>query len=350
MSMAIEKLSRTNMKILVTGGSGFIGSNFIQYWLKTHPEDSILNLDKLTYAGNVENLKSIADDPRYSFVKGDICDRTLVDKLVKQVDLIVHFAAESHVDRSILDPQAFVKTNVIGTYTLLESAKTNGNKRFHHISTDEVFGALPIGSEHKFDESTPYDPHSPYSASKAGSDHLVRAYFDTYGLPITITNCSNNYGPYQFPEKMIPLAISNIMEGKKVPIYGDGQYVRDWLFVDDHCSAIDLVISKGKIGETYCVGGMTSDMANIEVVKMICEIMKVNFDKCTEFVKDRPGHDRRYAVNWGKINKELGWKPAHDFRSHLEKTVAWYQSNHGWWERIKSGEYKSYYEKQYTSK
>lgn len=337
------------MKILVTGGAGFIGSNFILYWLKAHPEDSIINLDKLTYAGNVENLKSISDDPRYSFVKGDICDRTTVDKLVKQVDLIVHFAAESHVDRSIHDPQAFIKTNVLGTYTLLESAKQHGNKRFHHISTDEVFGALPLNGKEKFNENSLYDPHSPYSASKAGSDHIVRAYFDTYGLPITITNCSNNFGPYQFPEKMIPLAITNIMEGKKIPIYGDGQYVRDWLFVDDHCTAIDAVISKGKIGDTYCVGGMTEDLPNIEVVRMICEMMKVDFDKCTEFVKDRPGHDRRYSVDWSKINKELGWKPAYDFRTYMQKTVTWYQANQDWWERIKSGQYKDYYKKQYES-
>lgn len=337
------------MKILVTGGAGFIGSNFILYWMKAHPEDSIINLDKLTYAGNVENLKSVSDDPRYTFVKGDICDKATVDKLVKQVELIVHFAAESHVDRSILDPQAFVKTNVLGTYTLLESAKEHGNKRFHHISTDEVFGALPLEGNDKFDEKSLYDPHSPYSASKAGSDHLVRAYFDTYGLPITITNCSNNFGPYQFPEKMIPLAITNIMENKKVPIYGDGKYVRDWLYVEDHCSAIDAVISKGKVGETYCVGGMTDDVPNVEVVRMICEIMKADFEKCTEYVKDRPGHDRRYAVNWSKINKELGWKPAHDFRTYLEQTVSWYQKNKDWWERIKSGEYKDYYKKQYSN-
>ena len=337
------------MKIVVTGGAGFIGSNFILYWMKAHPEDSIINLDKLTYAGNVENLKSVSDDPRYTFVKGDICDKATVDKLVKQVELIVHFAAESHVDRSILDPQAFVKTNVLGTYTLLESAKEHGNKRFHHISTDEVFGALPLEGNDKFDEKSLYDPHSPYSASKAGSDHLVRAYFDTYGLPITITNCSNNFGPYQFPEKMIPLAITNIMENKKVPIYGDGKYVRDWLYVEDHCSAIDAVISKGKVGETYCVGGMTDDVPNVEVVRMICEIMKADFEKCTEYVKDRPGHDRRYAVNWSKINKELGWKPAHDFRTYLEQTVSWYQKNKDWWERIKSGEYKDYYKKQYSN-
>ncbi|MFO0703274.1 MAG: dTDP-glucose 4,6-dehydratase [Patescibacteria group bacterium] len=338
------------MKILVTGGAGFIGSNFIMYWLKTHPEDTIINLDKLTYAGNIENLKSVSDDPRYTFVKGDICDRATVDKLVKQVELIVHFAAESHVDRSIIDPQAFVKTNVLGTYTLLESAKEHSKVRFHHISTDEVFGALPLDSDEKFDENTPYNPHSPYSASKAGSDHLVRAYFDTYELPVTITNCSNNFGPFHFPEKIIPLAITNVLEGKKIPIYGDGKYVRDWLYVEDHCRAIDLVVSKGKIGETYTIGGMTEDIPNIEVARMICEIMNVDFDSNVEYVKDRPGHDRRYAVNWSKINKELGWKPAYDFKTYLVKTIDWYKENKAWWERIKSGEYKDYYKKQYGGK
>lgn len=338
------------MKLLVTGGAGFIGSNFIHYWLKAHPEDTIINFDKLTYAGNIENLASIADDPRYSFVKGDICDRAAVDKVVKQVDMIVHLAAESHVDRSIIDPSAFVKTNVMGTHVLLESAHQNGNVRFHHVSTDEVFGDLKLGSREKFSEKTGYNPHSPYSASKAGSDHLVRAYFDTYGLPITITNCSNNFGPYHFPEKMIPLAITNIIEGMKVPIYGDGLYVRDWLFVEDHCSAIDAVISKGKVGNTYCVGGMTRDVSNKDVVRMICEIMGVDFEVHAEYVKDRPGHDRRYAIDWSKIRHELGWKPAHDFRSALELTVEWYRQHEDWWKRIKSGEYKEYYKKQYGKK
>jgi dTDP-glucose 4,6-dehydratase len=338
------------MKLLVTGGAGFIGSNFIHYWLTAHPEDSIICFDKLTYAGNIENLASIADDPRYSFVKGDICDRNAVDKVMKQVDMIVHFAAESHVDRSILDPSAFVKSNVIGTYTLLESARQNGGIRFHHISTDEVFGELKLGSHEKFSEKTPYNPHSPYSASKAGSDHLVRAYFDTYGLPITITNCSNNFGPFHFPEKIIPLAITNIIEGMKVPIYGDGLYVRDWLFVEDHCSAIDTVISKGKIGSTYCVGGMTKDISNKDVIQTICEIMEVKFEDHVEYVKDRPGHDRRYAIDWSKIKRELGWQPAYDFRTALELTVVWYKKHENWWKRIKSGAYKDYYKKQYGKK
>ncbi|MEI7652739.1 MAG: dTDP-glucose 4,6-dehydratase [bacterium] len=335
------------MKLLVTGGAGFIGSNFIHYWLRVHPEDSIICFDKLTYAGNIENHAHIADDPRYTFVKGDITDRTAVDKVVKQVDLIVHFAAESHVDRSITGPEAFVRTNVLGTMVLLEAARTHGNKRFHHISTDEVFGALPLDSTTKFDEKTSYDPHSPYSASKAGSDHLVRAYYDTYGLPITITNCANNYGPYHFPEKLFPLAITNILEGKKVPIYGDGLYVRDWLHVEDHCRAIDMVISKAKIGSTYCVGSMTQDISNKEVIQKICQVMGVDFDSTVEYVKDRPGHDRRYAIDWSKINQDLSWKPLHTFDEWIGLTVQWYRDNESWWRRIKSGEYADYYKKQY---
>ncbi|HSW88025.1 MAG TPA: dTDP-glucose 4,6-dehydratase, partial [Candidatus Saccharimonadales bacterium] len=244
------------MKLLVTGGAGFIGSNFILYWMKEHPEDSVVNLDKLTYAGNLENLTSVEHNPNYSFVHGDICDRETVQKAMENVDTVVHFAAESHVDRSITDPSEFVETNVVGTQVLLDVAKEKQVKRFHHVSTDEVFGALSLEEENKFKETTVYNPRSPYAASKAGSDHLVRAYFFTYGLPITITNCSNNFGPYHFPEKMIPLAITNLLEDKKVPVYGDGLYVRDWLYVEDHCRAIDAVLQKGKIGETYCVGGM----------------------------------------------------------------------------------------------
>ncbi len=335
------------MKLLVTGGAGFIGSNFIHYWLRVHPEDSIICFDKLTYAGNIENHAHIADDPRYTFIKGDITDRTAVDKVVKQVDLIVHFAAESHVDRSITGPEAFVRSNVLGTMVLLEAARAHGNKRFHHISTDEVFGALPLDSTMKFDEKTPYDPHSPYSASKAGSDHLVRAYYDTYGLPITITNCANNYGPYHFPEKLFPLAITNVLEGKKVPIYGDGLYVRDWLHVEDHCRAIDLVISKAKVGSTYCVGSMTQDVSNKEVIKKICEVMGVDFESTVEYIKDRPGHDRRYAIDWSKIHRDLGWRPLHTFDEWINLTVQWYKDNESWWKRIKSGEYAEYYKKQY---
>jgi len=323
------------MKLLVTGGAGFIGSNFILYWLKKYPQDKIVNLDKLTYAGNLENLKSIEKNPNYEFVQGDICDPKLVDSLLKKVDTIVHFAAESHVDRSIVDPAPFIKTNIEGTYVLLEAALRNKVKKFHHVSTDEVFGALELNSKEKFNDATPYNPHSPYSASKASSDHLVRAYFDTYELPITISNCSNNFGPYQFPEKLIPLAITNLMEGKKVPVYGDGLYVRDWLYVEDHCKAIDLILQKGKVGETYLVGGLTEDIPNIEIIKRILKIMGKD-ETQIEYVKDRPGHDRRYAVDWSRINKELGWKPEHNFDEYLKITVDWYKNNQEWWKKLKN--------------
>ncbi|PIS15596.1 dTDP-glucose 4,6-dehydratase [Candidatus Roizmanbacteria bacterium CG09_land_8_20_14_0_10_41_9] len=323
------------MKLLVTGGAGFIGSNFILYWLKKYPSDNIINLDKLTYAGNLENLKSVEKNPNYSFVKGDICDAKLVSDLVSKIDIIVHFAAESHVDRSILDPSPFIKTNIEGTYTLLEAALKNGKKRFHHISTDEVFGALPLDSKEKFTEKTSYNPRSPYSASKASSDHLVRAYGITYGLPITISNCSNNFGPYQFPEKLISLAITNIIEGKKVPVYGDGRYVRDWLYVEDHCEAIDLIVQKGTIGKTYLVGGLTEDIPNIEVTRKIIKSMDRNEKEMIEFVKDRPGHDRRYAIDWSKTKEELGWEPKHSFEEGLKKTVEWYLHNQEWWKKIK---------------
>lgn len=334
------------MNILVTGGAGFIGSNFILYWLKKYPQDKIINLDKLTYAGNLENLKSVEKNPNYQFVQGDICDLKLVNSLTRNIDIIVHFAAESHVDRSILDPAPFIKTNVEGTYVLLEAALKNGKKRFHHISTDEVFGALPLNTKEKFNEKTPYNPRSPYSASKAASDHLVRSYHITYGLPITISNCSNNYGPYHFPEKLIPLTITNIIEGKKIPIYGDGLYVRDWLYVEDHCRAIDLIIHKGKIGETYLIGGLTDNISNLEIVKKILKFMGKD-ESYIEFVKDRPGHDRRYAIDWSKINKELGWKPEVDIDTGLKLTIDWYLKNQNWWKKIKTGEYLKYYEKQY---
>lgn len=334
------------MKLLVTGGAGFIGSNFILYWIKNYPTDQIVNLDKLTYAGNLSNLKEVENNPNYSFVQGDICDSQSVNSAMSGVDIVVHFAAESHVDRSIMQPDEFVKTNVVGTQILLNAALKNNIKRFHHISTDEVFGDLPLDPTKKFSENTPYDPHSPYSASKAGSDHLVKAYHRTYGLPVTISNCSNNFGPYQFPEKVIPLAITNVLEGKKIPIYGDGLYVRDWLYVEDHCRAIDLILNQGKIGETYCVGGMTEDISNLEVAKKILEILGKSEDNI-KFVKDRPGHDRRYAVDWTKINKELGWSPLHSFSEWLEKTVKWYSENTLWWESIKSGDYIKYYAEQY---
>jgi len=331
------------MKLLVTGGAGFIGSNFILYWMKKYPQDKIVNLDKLTYAGNLENLKTVEKNPNYIFVHEDICNLQSVNSLIEkyEIEVIVHFAAESHVDRSISDPAPFVQTNIVGTYTLLEAALKNKVKRFHHISTDEVFGHLELNSKDKFNDKTPYDPRSPYSASKAASDHLVRAYYITYNLPITISNCSNNFGPYQFPEKLIALAITNILEGKKVPVYGDGLYVRDWLYVEDHCRAVDLILHKGKIGETYLVGGLTEEILNIEVVKKVLNFMGKDKD-VIEYVRDRPGHDRRYAIDWTKINQELGWKPSHDFNTSLKQTVDWYINNQEWWKEVKSGEYRKY--------
>lgn len=335
------------MKILITGGAGFIGSNFVHYWLKNHPEDEVVNLDKLTYAGNLESLRDIDNLPNYKFIKGDICDPKVVNQVMKNVDIVVHFAAASHVDRSILYPAEFIMTNVVGTQVLLDAAVKHKVKRFHHISTDECFGELELDSKEKFNEKTPYNPSSPYAASKAASDHLVRAYGITFGLPITITNCSNNFGPYQFPEKFISLAITNILEGKKIPIYGDGLYVRDWLYVEDHCRAIDLVLKKGKIGETYCVGGMTQDVNNLAIAKKICKIMGKDPEKCLEYVKDRPGHDRRYSVDWSKI-KALGWEPKYDFDIWLKKTVEWYQKNKSWWQPLKERQ-KQYFKKQYDN-
>ena len=336
-------------KLLVTGGAGFIGSNFIHYWIKKHPEDKIVNLDALTYAGNLENLKSIetpprvdeasprveAGNPNYKFIKINICEKEKINEIIsiEKPDAIIHFAAESHVDRSILGPEEFVRTNVLGTFNLLESARQNGNIRFHHISTDEVFGSLGP-NDTLFNETTPYDPRSPYSASKASSDHLVRAYFHTFGLPITISNCSNNYEPFQFPEKLMPLFITNLIENKKIPLYGDGMNVRDWLFVEDHCEAIDLILQKGKIGETYCVGG-NCEKTNKEITYKILELLGKG-EEMIEFVADRKGHDRRYAIDSSKIQRELGWAPKNNFESGIEKTVTWYQENENWWKKIKS--------------
>lgn len=335
------------MKLLITGGAGFIGANFCLYWVKKYPNDTVINLDALTYAGNLENLESIHNHKNYRFVKGDICDEKLVDGLVREVDMVVHFAAESHVDRSIADAAPFVKTNIVGTHVLLAAALKHKLQRFHHISTDEVFGQLALGTTDKFNETTGYDPRSPYAASKAAADHLVRAFYHTYGLPVTISNCSNNFGPYQFPEKLISLAITNLLEGKKVPVYGDGLYVRDWLFVEDHITAIECILQKGVIGETYFVGGQTQDIANIDIIKKIIFQMGQSEDMI-EYVKDRPGHDRRYAIDWSKIHKELGWSPSYNFDTALKLTIDWYKSNRNWWEKIKSGEYKMYYEKQYN--
>ncbi len=334
------------MKLLVTGGAGFIGSNFIHYWLNHHAQDEIVNLDSLTYAGNLENLLSVEHNPHYKFNQGDITEIELLDKIMPGIDIVVHFAAESHVDRSIRKPADFMKTNVLGTEILLEVALKHKVKRFHHISTDEVYGSLQLHSQTKFNEYSAYNPRSPYAASKAASDHLVRAYFFTYKLPVTITNCTNNFGPYQHPEKLIPLAITNVLEGKKVPIYGDGLYVRDWLYVKDHCRAIELVLTKGRIGETYCVGGMTDEISNLEVVKRILKIMGKS-ESVIEYVKDRPGHDRRYAVDCKKIETEFDWKPLYDFDTYLVQTISWYEKNHEWWTHVKNGEYTNYYKKQY---
>ncbi|MDO9399793.1 MAG: dTDP-glucose 4,6-dehydratase [bacterium] len=331
------------MKLLITGGVGFIGSNFIHYWIKKYPDDKIVNLDALTYAGNLENLKDIENNSNYQFVKGDICDAELVSNLVKDIDLIVHFAAESHVDRSILNSQDFIRTNVEGTRVLLDVAK-NKNIRFHHVSTDEVFGALNF-TDKPFNEKTLYDPRSPYSASKASSDHLVRAYFHTHKLSITISNCSNNYGPYQFPEKIIPLFITNLIENKKVPVYGEGKNVRDWIHVDDHNAGVDAIIKKGRIGETYCLGG-NCELSNMELTKKILELMDKG-EEMIEYVADRLGHDLRYAIDFSKAKHELDWEPKINFEDGLKETIEWYKNNQEWWKKIKSGEYLEYYKKQY---
>lgn len=331
------------MKLLVTGGAGFIGSNFIRYWMNIYPDDSIVNLDALTYAGNLENLKDIAEQSNYTFVRGDVTDRALVFDLVKDVDVVVHFAAETHVDRSIMDPGVFIRTNISGTQTVLDAVKEH-KKRYHHISTDEVFGALSP-TDPKFNEDTPYDPRSPYSASKAASDHLVRAYFHTYGIEMTISNCSNNYGPYMFPEKMMPLFISNLLEDKKVPVYGDGMQVRDWIHVDDHSRGVDAILKKGKIGETYCLGG-DEEKPNIDVVKLLLQYMNKD-ESYIEYVKDRPGHDRRYAIDFSKATRELGWKPQVSFEDGLKRMVEWYLANQEWVERCKNGSYQEYYDTWY---
>jgi dTDP-glucose 4,6-dehydratase len=331
------------MKILITGGLGFIGSNFIRYWLQRHPNDEIINLDKVTYAANFKSMVDIESNLNYSFVKGDICDEKLVDEIMsKGIDTIVHFAAESHVDRSIDDPSLFVRTNVLGTYVLLNAAARYGVKRFHHISTDEVFGSISFNSKDQFKESTPYDPSSPYSASKASSDHLVRSFYKTFGLPVTISNCSNNYGPYQHPEKMIPRSITNLLTGQKIKVYGKGLNFRDWLHVEDHCSAIEAILLKGKIGETYCIGGLKKGTSNIELVKTILKIMNKTASDI-EYVADRPAHDN-YAVCWNKINKELGWKPKYDLESGLEQTINWYKENQDWYQDTKK-EAEEFYKK-----
>ncbi len=321
------------MKLLVTGGEGFIGSNFINYWLGKYKNDFIISLDAMTYAANPLTVRYHEEHfQNYKFIKGNICNERLVKKLMKNIDIVVHFAAESHVDRSIKEPDKFLMTNVLGTNVLLRYACESNIKRFHHISTDEVYGSLMLNSRKKFNEGTKYSPNSPYSASKAASDLLVRSYFKTYKLPVTITNCSNNYGPFQFPEKVIPLFITRLMSGKYVPIYGKGRAVRDYLFVEDHCRAIDLVLKRGKVGETYCIGG-DSELNTIEVAEIILKMLNKP-KNLIKFTKDRPGHDLRYAIDHSKITKELGWKPTVTFKEGIKMTIDWYKKNKDWWKPI----------------
>ncbi len=352
--------------ILITGGAGFIGSNFVRYLLKTEPQVRLLNLDALTYAGSLENLRDLPDPARHTFVHGDICDAGLVTRLMSEhgIDTLVHFAAESHVDRSIHGPAPFIQTNIVGTFTLLEAARSfwkqadgayPAHVRFHHVSTDEVYGSLEP-ADPPFSETTPYDPRSPYSASKAGSDHLVRTYFHTYGLPVTLSNCSNNYGPYQFPEKLIPLMILNALQGKPLPVYGDGLQVRDWLYVEDHCEAIQLVLAKGRLGETYNIGG-ENQPCNLDIVRQICTLLDelhpegAPHERLITHVPDRPGHDRRYAMDIVKIRAELGWEPRHNLTSGLRATVEWYLGHPEWVAAIaqQSG-YNDWLEKNYAQR
>jgi dTDP-glucose 4,6-dehydratase len=346
-------------KILITGGAGFIGSHVVRRIVNEYPDYQICNLDLLTYAGNLENVKDIENKPNYSFIKGNIADEAFIAGLFEKngFDGVIHLAAESHVDRSIADPLAFVKTNVIGTMTLLNAAKkawagSFEGKRFYHVSTDEVYGSL--GETGLFTEETPYDPNSPYSASKASSDHFVRAYGETYGLPYVVTNCSNNYGPNHFPEKLIPLFINNIIANKPLPVYGDGKYTRDWLYVEDHARAIDLVFHKGKNHETYNIGGF-NEWQNIDLVRLLCRLMDKRLGRpegtsaqLITYVKDRPGHDLRYAIDASKINRELGWSPSVTFEQGLEKTIDWYLANTEWLDHVTSGAYADYYAKQYN--
>lgn len=347
--------------ILITGGAGFIGSHVVRRFVTQYPNYKIYNLDKLTYAGNLENLRDIEKSPNYEFIKGDIQDFDFIQSVFKEKNItgVLHLAAESHVDRSIANPMEFVLTNIVGTVNLLNAAKNAwgsnlSDKRFYHISTDEVYGAL--GETGLFTEDTKYDPHSPYSASKASSDHFVRAYHDTYGLPVVLSNCSNNYGSHHFPEKLIPLCIHNIKNNKPLPIYGDGKYTRDWLFVEDHARAIDMIFHTGKLGETYNIGGF-NEWQNIDLVKLLCDVMdeKLGRTKGTSqqlitFVKDRPGHDLRYAIDASKIERELGWRPSVTFEQGLEKTVDWYLANDEWLNNVTSGNYQEYYSKQYAAR
>lgn len=350
-------------RLLVTGGAGFIGSNFVHYWCNAYPSDRVVVVDALTYAGNQGSLAGLSGQENFRFVQGDICDRSLIDQLLQKedIDTVAHFAAESHVDRSILGPAAFIQTNVVGTFTLLEAFRQHWEAKgkstdycFLHVSTDEVYGSLSP-NDPAFTETTPYAPNSPYSASKAGSDHLVRAYYHTYGLPTIITNCSNNYGPYQFPEKLIPLMCINSLIGKHLPIYGDGQNVRDWLYVGDHCGALDVVINRSAPGETYNIGG-NNEVKNIDLVHTLCQLMdelapQLPVHPCKKlitFVKDRPGHDRRYAINATKIKTQLGWTPTVTIEEGLRRTVEWYLTHRDWWEPLLSEEYQAYYRQVYV--
>lgn len=319
------------MKLLITGGAGFIGGNFVHYWHKNHPEDQIIVLDKLTYAGNLSTLEPVKSF--ITFIEGDITDETVVRQAMTGVDCVVHFAAESHVDRSIHDPYIFTKSNALGTHVLLEVARQLNIQRFHHISTDEVFGDIPLDANWKFNETTPYKPSSPYSASKAAADHMVRAYYHTFKLPVTISNCSNNFGPYHYPEKFIPRSIIRLINGENIRLYTPGNQVRDWLHVEDHCRAIELILEKGKIGETYCVGGLANGISNIEVAKLLLKIMDLPTQRM-ELVTDRPGHDVKYDIDWSKINRELGWQPQFGFDKWLTDTVEWYKNNKAWWEPL----------------
>ena len=339
------------MKILVTGGAGFIGSNFIFYQLEKHPEDSILCVDKLTYAGNLSTLAPVMEHPHFHFVKADICDRAAMDELFnrERPEVVVNFAAESHVDRSIEDPGIFLQTNIMGTAVLMDAARKYGVTRFHQVSTDEVYGDLPLDQpELFFTEETPIHTSSPYSSSKASADLLALAYYRTYGLPVTLSRCSNNYGPYQFPEKLIPLMIANALNDKPLPVYGEGLNVRDWLYVEDHCKAIDLILRSGKVGEAYNIGGH-NEMRNIDIVKIICEKLGKPESLIT-YVTDRKGHDMRYAIDPAKIHAELGWLPETKFADGIEKTIQWYLDNRSWWEAIVSGEYRDYYERMYSGR
>ena len=339
------------MKIIVTGGAGFIGSNFIFHMLKSHPEDYIICLDKLTYAGNLSTLAPIMDNAHFRFVRADICDRKAVDALFEEEhpNMVVNFAAESHVDRSIENPQLFLETNIIGTSVLMDACRKYGIQRYHQVSTDEVYGDLPLDRPDLFfTEATPIHTSSPYSSSKASADLLVLAYYRTYGLPVTISRCSNNYGPYHFPEKLIPLMIINALHDKPLPVYGDGQNVRDWLYVEYHCRAIDLILQKGRVGEVYNVGGH-NEMKNIDIVKLICKALGKP-ESLIHFVKDRKGHDRRYAIDPAKIHRELGWLPETKFADGIQKTIQWYLDNEEWWQPIVNGDYVKYYDRMYGSR